>query len=96
MISVKDKLNITLCAEKEAILEDAFMMDHEASVEMPSGDVNNLPPPPTTQAEVERPPARKAFKYSQNVELNGLLGVGCFKVIDMKAVPRGRNIVGSR
>ncbi|CAN0458463.1 unnamed protein product, partial [Ascophyllum nodosum] len=52
--------------------------------------------PPTTQAEVERSPFRKAFEYSQKVELNGLLGVGCLKVIDMKAVPRGRKIVGSR
>ncbi|CAN0376684.1 unnamed protein product, partial [Ascophyllum nodosum] len=52
--------------------------------------------PPTTQAEVERSPFRKAFEYSQKIELNGLLGVGCFKVIDMKAVPHGRKIVGSR
>ena len=32
----------------------------------------------------------------QKVELNELLGVGCFKAIDMKAVPHGRKIVGSR
>ena len=96
MMFVKDELNIALRAEEEAILENAFMVDRETSVKMPSGDVNNLPPPPTTQAEVERPPIRKTFEYSQNVELNVLLGVGCFKVIVMKTVPRGRKIVGSR
>ena len=95
-MSVEDELEIALCVEEEAILEDACMVDREASVEMPSGKVKDLPPPPTTQAEVERSPFRKAFEYSQKVELNGLLGVGCFKVIDMKAVPHGRKIVGSR
>ena len=48
IMSVKDELIIALCAEEEAILEDAFMVDCEASVEMPSGDINNLLPPPTT------------------------------------------------
>ena len=97
MMSVKYVLNIALCAKEEAILEDAFIVDREVWVEMLSGDVNNLPPPPTTHSEVEGPPSRKTFECSQNVELNGLLGVGCFKVIDInKAVPRGRKIVGSR
>ena len=95
-MSVEDELNIALCVEEEAILEDAFMVDREASVEMPSGKVKDLPPPPTTQAEIERSPFRKAFEYLQKVELNGLLGVGCFKVIGIKAVPGGRHIVGSR
>ena len=63
---------------------------------MPSGKVTDLSPPPTTQAVVESSHFRKSFKYSQKVELNGLPGVICFKVIDMKAVPRrGKNIVGS-
>ena len=96
LMSVEDELKIALRVEEEAILEDAFMVDREAPVEMPSGKVKDLPPPPTTQAEVERSPFRKAFEYSQKVELNGLLGVGCLKVIDMKAVSHGRNIVGSR
>ena len=91
MMSLKDELNITLCAEEEAILEDAFMVDRETSVGMPSGGVNNLPPPPTTQAEVERPPFRKAFEYSHNVELFGLLGVGCFKIILMQPSAEGRS-----
>ena len=95
-MSVEDELKIALCVEEEAILENAFMVDCEASVEMPFGKVKDLPPPPTTQAEVERLPFRKAFEYSQKVELNGLLGVGCFKMIDMKAVPPGIKIIGSR
>ena len=70
LMSVEDELKIALCVEEEAILEDAFMVDREASVEMASGKVKDLPPPPTKQAGVERSPFRKAFKYSQKVELN--------------------------
>ena len=81
LMSVEDELKITLCIEEEAILEDAFVVDREASVEIPSGKIKDLPPPPTTQAGVERSPFREAFEYSQKVELNGLLGVGCCKVI---------------
>ena len=91
-----EELKIAQCVEEEAILEDAFKVDREASVEMPSGKVKDLPPPPTPQAEVERSPFRKAFEYSQKVKFNGLLGVGYFKVIDMKAVPHERKIIGSR
>ena len=35
-------------------------------------------------------------EYSRKVELNGLLNVGCFKVVDEKDVPKGREVVGSR
>ena len=95
-MSVEDELKVALCFEEEAILEDAFMVDREALVEVPSGKVKDLPPPPTKQADVERSPFKKLFKYSQKVELNGLLGVGCFKEIALKAIPRGRNILRSR
>ena len=64
LMSVEDELKIALCVEEEATLEDTFMVDREASVEMPSGKVKDLPPPPTTQAEVERSPFRKAFETS--------------------------------
>ena len=37
-------------------------------MEMPSGKVKDLPPPPTTQAEVERSPFRKAFEHSRKAE----------------------------
>ena len=93
---MEDELKIALCVEEEAILKDAFMVDREASVEMPSGKVKDLPPPPIKQDEVKRTLFRKAFEYSQKVELIGLFGAGCFKVIDIKTVPRrGRKIVGS-
>ena len=72
------------------------MVDRETLVEVPSGKIKDLPPPPTTQDEVERSLFKKVFEYSQKVELNGLSGVGCFKEITMKAVPLVRNILGSR
>ena len=93
---VEDEVNVALCVEEEAILEDAFMVGRKVSVEMRSGKVKDLPPPPITRVEVERSPFRKAFECSQKVELNGMLGVGCFKMIYMNAVPREMNIVESR
>ena len=41
LMSVEDELKITLCVE-EAILEDAFVVDREASVEIPSGKIKDL------------------------------------------------------
>ena len=55
-------------------------MDIEASVEMPTGKMQGLPPPPTTQEEVHRSPFRKAFEHSQKVELSGLCWKDCFGV----------------
>ena len=46
---VEDEVNVALCVEEEAILEDAFMVGRKASVEMRSGDVKDLPPPPITR-----------------------------------------------
>ena len=77
-------------------MEQALQVDIEASVEMPTGKMQDLPPPPTTQEEVRRSPFRKAFEHSQKVELNGLLVVGCFKVVDEKDMPKVRKVVGSR
>ena len=57
---------------------------------MPSGNVKDVPPPPTTEAEVERSPFRKLLEYLQKVELNGLLSVGCFEAIVMETVLRER------
>ena len=62
---------------------------------MPTGKTQDLPPPPTTQKEVCRSPFRKAFEHFQKVELNELLAIGCFKVVDEKDVPKGRKVVGS-
>ena len=70
-------------------------MDIDASVERPTGKMQELPPPPTTQEEVRRSPFRETFEHSQKVELNGLLDVGCFKVVYGEDVPKGRKVVGS-
>ena len=60
-------------------MEQALQVDIEAFVEMPTGKMQDLPPPPTTQEEVRRSPFRKAFEHSQKVELNGMLAVGYCK-----------------
>ena len=77
-------------------MEQALQVDIEASVEMPTGKIQDLPPPPTTQEDVRRSPFRKAFEHSQKIELNELLAVGCFKVVDKKDMPKDRKVVGSR
>ena len=71
-------------------------MDIAASVEMPTEKIQDLLLSPTTQEEVRRSPSCKAFEHSQNVELHGLLGVGCFKIEDEKYVLKGPNVVGFR
>ena len=96
LMSEKNELDIALHVEEENTLEQALQVDIEASVEMPTGKMQDLPPPPMTQEEVRRSPFRKAFEHSQKVELNGLLAVGCFKVVDKKDMPKGRKVVGSR
>ena len=96
LVSAEDELDIALHVEEESTLEQALQVDIEASVEMPTEKMQDLQPPPTTQEEVHRSPFRNAFEHSQKVELNGLLDVGCFKVVDEKTVPKGRNVVGSR
>ena len=96
LISEEDELDIALHVEEENTLEQTLQVDVGASVEMPTGKMQDLPPPPTTQEEVRRSPFRKAFKHSQKVQLNGLLAVRCFKVVDEKDVPKGRKVVGSR
>ena len=77
-MSEEDELDITLHVEEEKTLEQALQVDIEASVEVPTGKMQDIPPPPKTQKEVRRSPFRKAFEHSQKVELNGLLAVGCF------------------
>ena len=75
---MEDELDIALHVEDEITLEKALQMAIEASVEMPTGKRQDLPPPPTTQEEVRRSPIYKAFEHSQKVELNEPLDVGCF------------------
>ena len=93
---MKDELDITLHVEEDNTLEQTLQVDIETLVKMPIGRIEHLPPPPPTQQEVRRSPFRKAFEHLQKVELNGLLGVGCFKVVNEKNVPKGRKTFRSR
>ena len=52
LISEENELDIALDVEEENTLEHALQVDIEASVEMPTGKMQDLPPPPTTQEEV--------------------------------------------
>ena len=72
------------------------MADAGMSIEMPTAKTQDLAPPPNTQAELLRPPFRKAFELSQRVEIEGLLDVGCFAPVDGEKSPGGRMIVASK
>ena len=64
---------------------------------MSTEKTQDLPPPPTTQAELLRSPVRKAFEISQRVEIESLLDVGCFAPpVDEEKIPKGRKIVASK
>ena len=93
---MENELDTALHIEEVNTLEQALQMDFEASVEMPPGKMQDLQSPPTAREEVHRSPFHKLFQPSEKVELNGLLDVGCFKVVDEKDVPKGRKVVGSR
>ena len=79
---LKDELEIAQAVEEEAMLEEAYMANAGVSIEMPTGKIQDLPPPPTTQAELLRSPFRNAFELSQRVEIEGLLDVTCFAPVD--------------
>ena len=53
-ISEEDELDIALHVEEENTLEQALQVDIEASVEIPTGKMQDLPPPPTAQEELRR------------------------------------------
>ena len=54
------------------------MADAGASIKMPTRQMQDVPPPTTTQAEVIQPPFRKAFKRSQRIDITDILDIGCF------------------
>ena len=84
-----------LHVKEENALEQALHMNIDTPVEVPTGKIEDLTPRPTKQDEVRRSPLRKAFERSQKVEINGLLDVGCFKVVvDEKYVRKARKVVG--
>ena len=64
LMSEEDELDIALHVEEENTLEQALQVDIEVSVEMSTGKMQDLSPPPTTQEEVRRSPFRKAFEHS--------------------------------
>ena len=69
LISEKNELDIALHVE-ENTLEQSLQVDIEASVEMPTGKMQDLPPPPTTKEEVRRSPFRISnTRYRTNTEL---------------------------
>ena len=77
LVSFEEELEIALAVEEEAVLEEAYMTSAGVSLEIPTGIVQTLPLPPTTQAkEVIRSPFRKTFQHSQCVKINGLFDVG--------------------
>ena len=78
------------------MLEEAYMADAGVSIELPTGNIQDLPSPPTTQAELLRSPFRKAFELSQRVEIKGLLDVGYSRPVGGEKVPKGRKIVASK
>ena len=78
------------------MFEEEYVRDARVSIEMPTGKNQDLPPPPTTQAELLRAPFRKAFELSQCVEIEDLLDVGCFAPVDGEKIPKGRKIVASK
>ena len=96
LVLLEDGLEIALAVEEEAVLEEAYIADVGVSIEMPTGKKQDLPPPPTTQAELFRSPFRKAFELSQRVEINGLLGIGYFALVDGEKVPKGQTIAASK
>lgn len=52
LVSLENELEIAQTVIEEAMLEGACMADAGMSIEMPTGKVQALPPPPTTQAEL--------------------------------------------
>ena len=65
LVSVEDELDISLHTEEENTLEQALQVDIEASVEMPTAKMQDLPRPPTTQEGVRRSLFCKAFEHSR-------------------------------
>ena len=62
-MSLEDDLEIAQAVEEEAILEEAYMADAGVSIEIPTGKIQDLPPPPTTQAENYAPPSEKRLNF---------------------------------
>ena len=75
-------------------MEQAPQIDIEASVEMAIGKMQNLPTPPMTQEEVRLSLFQKAIEHFQKAELNGLLDIGCFKIVTRKMCQKVETLSG--
>ena len=82
--------------EEETMLEEAYMADAGVSIELPTGNIQDLPSPPTTPAELLRSPFRKAFELLHRVEIKGILDVGYSGPVNEEKVPKGQTIVASK
>ena len=96
LVSLQNELEIVQAVEEEALLEEAYMADAGVSIKMPTEKIQDLPPPPATQAKLLRSPLRKAFELSQRVQIKGILDVGCFAAVDREKIPKGSKIVASK
>ena len=76
LVSLEDELEIAQAREEEAMLEEAYMADAGVSIEMPTGKIQDLPPPPTTQAELFRSPSGKRlnFRNASRSTVSSMLG----------------------
>lgn len=91
-----EELEAALAVENKATLEEASTAHVEVSIEMPTGEIQYLPPPPSKQAKLMRSLFREAFQHSQRVEINGLLDVGYSAPVDENDIPDGRKGVASK
>ena len=64
---MENELDTALHIEEVNTLEQALQVDFEASVEMPTGKMQDLQSPPTAQEEVHRSPFRKMFQPSEKL-----------------------------
>ena len=50
VVLLEDELEVALAVEEEAVLEEAYMADAGVSIEMSTGNKQDLPPPPALAA----------------------------------------------
>lgn len=86
-ICLDEALEAALIVNGETTLEKALMTDTRVSIEIPAGTIKDLLPPPSTQTELMQSPFLGAFQHSQCVEINDLLGAGCFVPVDKDYTP---------
>ena len=62
--SLEDALETAMAMEEEVVLDEVNMADAGSCIKMPTRKMQDVQPPPTTQAEAIRPPFRKALERS--------------------------------